>query len=164
MNYTKLRQELKKIKDEDKWTAKNPVAYDHIRVRDGLFYHHAVYKSDDVVYHMTYQDGDIFGHKGYFEICTLDKFKRNQTAEVRIYSEEEKLRLLAHQEIDQRLTNILGDVNYDLLFSNCEHYVNHITMNQFISYQVQQLNDKPIDEQDNKGINHILESVYNIIK
>ncbi len=164
MNYHKLRQELIKIRDKERWTIKEPVAYDHIRIKDGFFFHHAIYKSDSDVYHMTYEDGDIFGHKGYFEICNLDQFQRNQKIEVRLYSIEEKAKLLNHSEVDNRLSDILGEVYYDLLLSNCEHYINHITLNEFVSYQVQQLINEPIRDKDNKGINQILGSVFNMIK
>jgi hypothetical protein len=160
MKYSKLKDELKKIAENDIWHTSIPKIGDHIRTREGFFYHHAIFISENEVFHMTYGNNGYFGNEGFFEICSLDEFSSKRGIEVRIYSEEEKALLRSEEEIVKQADALLGAVNYDLIFSNCEHYINEITLGKFESNQVKNLVKKPIIRSNDNSINNMLSSIF----
>ena len=160
MKYSKLKQELSRIKDSEFWIEKEPKRGDHIRRRGGIFNHHALYISDEEVIHFTYGENGIMGKEGNLEITNLADFKGKRKVEVRVYTEEEQKCLFP---VELRIKNALeaiGKKQYDVLFSNCEHYISFFTMGKFESRQVNLLVDKPIVKSNETGINNLLNNIY----
>ncbi|MCF7911464.1 MAG: lecithin retinol acyltransferase family protein [Candidatus Cloacimonetes bacterium] len=160
MKYGKLKQELNRIKDSEFWIEKNPEPGDHIRRRGGIFNHHALYISDGEVIHFTYGKNGIMGKEGFLELTSLEDFKGKRKVEVRVYSEEEQKCLFP---VEIRIKNALaaiGRKQYDVLFSNCEHYISFFTMGKFESRQINILVDKPIVKSKETGINNLLNNIY----
>jgi len=156
-----LKAELNKLAEPELWRAQMPQCGDAIRKRDGLFYHHALYVSDDEIIHMTYGQDGIMGHEGFLETTTMEAFASKRKIEVRQFSAEEAQNL---HPIDQRIAAArkhLGKVNYDLLFSNCEHYVTFFLTGRFVSSQVRKIVNRPIVKNQETGMNHFLGKIYN---
>lgn len=160
MKYSELKQELSKLKEPDLWVKQTPKKGDHIRKRDGLFYHHAIYISDSEIIHMTYGKDGLLGHNGFMETTDKKSFSKKRTIEVRKYNSEELKILLPIEQSINIAQKSLGKVNYDVLFSNCEHYINFYKLGKFISSQVLHLTDKPIIKTNKIGINSFLNNVY----
>jgi hypothetical protein len=160
MKYSELKQEINKLKEPNLWVKQTPKKGDHIRKRDGLFYHHAIYISDSEIIHMTYGKDGIMGHNGFLEITDINSFSFKRPIEVRKYDSEELKILLPIEQSINRARKSLGKIKYDVLFSNCEHYINFFKLGKFISSQVLHLTDKPIFKTNEIGINRFLNNIY----
>ena len=152
--------QLNKLKDSNLWIKQTPKRGDHIRKKDGFFYHHAIYISDFKIIHMTYGKGGIMGHDGFLETTDMKNFLSKRPIEVRKYNSKELKILLPIEESINNAQKSLGKVKYDILFSNCEHYINFFKLGKFISSQVIHLTEEPIIKADEKGINNFLNNVY----
>lgn len=86
----------------------------HLVVRRDNFFryeHHALYIGNGMVIH--YADGVI-------KCDNLDTFAQNATFEIRHYTQTKYSSLQAIQ----RAFSKMGEKEYDLVFNNCEHFVN----------------------------------------
>lgn len=72
--------------------------------------HHGLYLVNNQVIH--YQGGEV-------RINSLDEFKKN--CELRVI---DSIELYSKDEIINRAYSIIGEKGYNLIFNNCEHFVN----------------------------------------
>ena len=109
------------------WKEIKPEYGSQIRVNRGLYYHHGIYESDDVIYQFASPKGSEISPDTAI-ICTtnLTNFLNGGILEVRVYSEEELKELRSKDEIinfaKSNLNSNMG--GYDLLNNNCEHFSN----------------------------------------
>ncbi len=106
------------------WTVKKPEYGNQIRVNRGLYYHHGIYESDDIVYQFASKDGELNPETA--EVCTtsLSDFLKGGVLEVREYTDEEKKTLRSPDEIIKYAKEHLGEMGYNLISNNCEHFSN----------------------------------------
>ncbi|WP_082683328.1 lecithin retinol acyltransferase family protein [Fictibacillus sp. FJAT-27399] len=87
---------------------------DHLSVTGGVrfpgYSHHAIYLGDDQVIH--YQNGEV-------RVDSLDAFRRG--GELRV---SDSVCTYSKEIIISRAYSRIGESNYNLLFNNCEHFVN----------------------------------------
>ncbi|WP_078543538.1 lecithin retinol acyltransferase family protein [Litchfieldia alkalitelluris] len=84
---------------------------DHLKVtRLGLYTHQGLYIGNDEVIH--YQDGEV-------KVDSLDSFQK--VGEVSIVN---SVTIYPIETIINRAFSRLGESNYNLVFNNCEHFVN----------------------------------------
>ena len=106
------------------WTVKKPEYGNQIRVNRGLYYHHGIYESDDIVYQFASKDGELNPETA--EVCTasLSDFLKGGVLEVREYTDDEKKTLRSPDEIIKYAKEHLGEKGYNLISNNCEHFSN----------------------------------------
>ena len=106
------------------WVNKKPEYGNQIRVNRGLYYHHGIYESDDVVYQFASRDGEL--NPDTAEVCTasLEEYLKGGIVEVREYTLEEKQKLRSPDEIIKYAKEHLGEMGYNLFTNNCEHFSN----------------------------------------
>lgn len=123
------------------WQEKKPLYGDHIRVDRGLYTHHGIYCSDQEIVHFSGIHGDNVLDWEQNEIIRspLTDFLRDGVLEVRVFSEDEKLRLHTPSEIIKRAYSSLGKQEYHLIHNNCEHFCNYCTLGENESTQINQV-------------------------
>lgn len=119
------------------WENKKPSYADQIRVNRGLYYHHGIYESNDVVYQFASPEGSEISQDTARVITTsLDKFLRGGVLEVRVYSVDELLKRKPQDEIIKYAKEHLGEGGYNLITNNCEHFSNRCAFGEGSSEQV----------------------------
>jgi len=108
------------------WDYTLPFAGAQIRVKRPLYYHHGIYVGNNQVIH--FGNGDINDTK-HPELNTVhqssvEEFLDGGLLEVRVYSKDEKKKLLSTKKIIENAINGLGRKGYDFLKDNCEHFSN----------------------------------------
>ena len=118
------------------WECKKPIRADQIRVNRGLYYHFGIYEDDNTVYQFASPKGsEISPETACVCICTLDEFLKGGILEVRAYSEEELKTKKSPDEIIDYAKAHLGEMGYNLISNNCEHFANRCTFGKSISDQ-----------------------------
>jgi len=118
------------------WNRIKPTYGSQIRVNRGLYYHHGIYESDDVVYHFASTIGELDPETAEVCITTLDNFLKGGILEVREYTQEEKEKLRSPDEIIKYAKDHLGEKGYDIVSNNCEHFSNRCAFGVSSSSQV----------------------------
>lgn len=119
------------------WEQIKPEFGNQIRVNRGLYYHHAIYASDDCVIQFGTNEGvEISMENAVVMVTTLSKFLNGGVLECRTYSEEEKKLLRSPSEIVNYALSCLGNKGYDLINNNCEHFSNECAFGKKYSEQV----------------------------
>jgi hypothetical protein len=119
------------------WSFKKPEYGSQIRVNRGLYYHHGIYESDDCVYQFASPEGsEISPETAVVCTTTLKKFLNGGDLEVREYTEEELKELKPKDEIIKYAKEHLGEMGYNLISNNCEHFSNRCAFGKSESEQV----------------------------
>ncbi|MGI6395389.1 MAG: lecithin retinol acyltransferase family protein [bacterium] len=130
------------LKKLARWSRRNPVKGDHIRVSRVIYYHHGIYIGNGkVIHYNTHGSGDgLLGDARV--ICTsLDDFLEGGSCGVRNYFASERKSLYSPNSIVRRAKSKLGQEGYNLIFNNCEHFANWCTTGKRRSEQVEDLFD-----------------------
>ena len=119
---------------------KKPEMGSQIRVNRGLYYHHGIYESDDVIYQFASPVGSEVSPKTAI-ICktNLKDFLKGGDLEVRIYNDEEKSKKRSSDEVIEFAKSKLGSNmgGYDIVSNNCEHFSNRCVFGKSESSQVE---------------------------
>lgn len=119
------------------WSNRKPNYSDQIRVNRGLYYHYGIYESDEVVYQFASPKGaEISPETATINTISLEEFLKGGELEVRDYTEEELKERKKPEEIIEYAKNHLGEMGYDLINNNCEHFANRATFGKSESSQV----------------------------
>ena len=119
------------------WSNRKPNYSDQIRVNRGLYYHYGIYESDEVVYQFASPKGaEISPETATINTISLEEFLKGGELEVRDYTEEELKERKKPEEIIEYARNHLGEMGYDLINNNCEHFANRATFGKSESSQV----------------------------
>ena len=124
----------------EKWKLIEPVKGDHIRVKSNQLYHHGIYIGNDEVvqfggpFDMFVKPKDIVVEKVHIE-----DFLKGGFLEVRILDRKEKKQRRSTNEIIETALSKLGEGGYDILYNNCEHFVNYCIFGVKKSTQVEDL-------------------------
>ena len=119
------------------WSNRKPQYADQIRVNRGLYYHYGIYENDDTIYQFASPKGsEISEETANINITTLDDFLKGGILEVRDYDEEELKIKKEPNEIIEYCKAHLGEMGYNLINNNCEHFANRATFGKSESSQV----------------------------
>ena len=119
------------------WKYKNPKYGDHIRIDRGMYFHHGIYESDDVVYQFASPIGsEVSPDTAIIHATTLENFLKGGLVMVREYTEEELLKKRNPDEIIAYAKEHLGEGGYNLISNNCEHFSNRCVFGESKSSQV----------------------------
>ncbi|ESU32673.1 hypothetical protein G3A_10035 [Bacillus sp. 17376] len=105
----------KVLRDMKELRSESDLEYaDHLSVTGGIripgYSHHAIYLGDNQVIH--YQDGEV-------RVDSLESFRRG--GELRVIN---SVRTHSKESVITRAYSRIGEANYNLIFNNCEHFVN----------------------------------------
>ena len=109
-----------------KWTLDEPKFGDIIRIKLGSIYHLGIYVSDDEVIQFglppTTLDRDL---KTVFVCATdINVFLCGKFLEVGVPDKQEKKKMRSPEEIVKIARSRIGEGGYNILYNNCEHFVN----------------------------------------
>ena len=110
-----------------------------IRVNRGLYSHHGIYVSDDLIIHFASNEPGHETDPLYASVCKTDLkgFLKGGELEVREYTEEEMREKRGNDEIVEYVLSNLGRKGYDLINNNCEHFSNECAFGKSYSSQVE---------------------------
>ena len=118
------------------WEQIKPKRADQIRVNRGLYYHFGIYESDDVIYQFASPKGsEVSPETACVCTCSLKEFLKGGILEVRTYSDEELKNKKTDDEIINYAKEHLGEMGYNLISNNCEHFANRCTFGKSVSNQ-----------------------------
>ena len=123
------------------WVKKTPKRGDHIRVLSKriVYYHHGVFISRNEVIHFTTDEnaGILDWSKAKVVSTNLEKFLDGGEVEVREYSGKDLEKLYPVEEIVEYARDCVGDMGYNPIFENCEHFANECTIGEHRSKQAE---------------------------
>ena len=119
------------------WSNRKPEYSDQIRVNRGIYYHYGIYESDDVVYQFASPKGsEVREDTANINTVSLDEFLKGGILEVRDYTIDELEKKKSPDEIIFYAKAHLGEMGYNLISNNCEHFANRATFGESESSQV----------------------------
>ncbi len=119
------------------WSNRKPEYSDQIRVNRGIYYHYGIYESDDVVYQFASPKGsEVREDTANINTVSLDEFLKGGILEVRDYTIDELEKKNSPDEIIFYAKAHLGEMGYNLISNNCEHFANRATFGESESSQV----------------------------
>ena len=119
------------------WSNRKPVYADQIRVNRGLYYHYGIYENDNVVYQFASPKGaEISEETATINTVSLEEFLKGGILEVRDYTDDELSIKKSPDEIIAYAKAHLGEMGYNLINNNCEHFANRCTFGKSESSQV----------------------------
>lgn len=119
------------------WELKEPIPGDIIRIPIEKFYHYAIYIGDDEVVQFGYPT-DFKNDPTEVRVmrCPIEDFMNNNFIEVRNYDKAERKQKKRNPDIIKTALSRVGEGNYNILYNNCEHFVNEIVFGKKESSQV----------------------------
>lgn len=123
------------------WINKQPEFGDHIRVSRGLYCHHGIYVSDDVIIEFGSKTEELNPDLAKVIQVNLDDFLKGGILEVREYTEEELKEKRTPTEIVNYAFTQLGRGGYNLFTNNCEHFANECVFGKNKSEQIDKIKD-----------------------
>lgn len=108
-----------------KWSEKNPIYGDIIRVKVSFYYHYGIYVSDDSIIQFGLPTNVTQAAEDVKVIETdIQTFLCNGELEVATFSHSEKKKVFKPDIIIKNARSYIGDDGYHILHNNCEHFVN----------------------------------------
>ena len=107
-----------------------PKLGDHLITPRTVYYHHGIYVGDEKVVHYSGFSEEF--KSGPIEEVSLEEFLQEKEFKVQQHPNSK----FSRQEIVQRAKSRIGEQKYNLIFKNCEHFVNWCIYNVSGSKQV----------------------------
>ena len=131
------------MKTKEKWTVREIRPGDIIRVYTGRYYHFGIYAGDDTVIHFAGPDSHTLtdASKAKIRRDSLDHFAMGKNLEVRDYSIGEIIRKRSPKKVIEEANSRVGNAGYDIIYNNCEHFVNKCVFGIAYSAQIDEMRD-----------------------
>ncbi len=131
------------MKAKEKWTVREIKPGDIIRVYTGRYYHFGIYIGDDMVIHFAGPDPHTLtdASKAKIRRDSLEHFAMGKNLEVRDYSIEEKIKKRSPKKVIEEASSQIGNAGYDIIYNNCEHFVNKCVFGIAYSTQIDEMRD-----------------------
>ncbi len=117
---------------------KKPVLGDQIRVQRDLYAHHGIYIGNDRVIQFGSPTGELDPSKAMVIETSLLDFLKGGKLEVAEYSSKDLANKRKPEEVVEYAKAHLGDMGYDLINNNCEHFSNECAFGLHKSSQVEE--------------------------
>ena len=135
-------------------------AGDHIKTKIDSVFHHGVYVSNDEVIHFcSNEQFSILSNDLEVKATTIAQFANGN----RIEKVECKNRFNSQKSINIARAKI-GNSDYDIIFNNCEHFVNSCITGKKESYEMNSLKEKELNIRRNSGVNGAIDKIYRLIQ
>lgn len=154
------------MKQKSNWVVTNPEPGDHIRVFLDGFYHHGIYCGNNRVIHYASPYGFSIINYDSMTICETEitVFSQNNEVEVRILTGAEKKLCRSTKNILEIAYNRIGEKKYDILFNNCEHFVNECIFGKPKSEIIDSILKHRLGNNPSPGISVFINSFHNYLK
>lgn len=131
------------MRQKEKWTVREIRPGDIIRVDTGRFYHFGIYAGNDTVIHFAGPDAHTLTDASQARIRrdSLGHFSMGKNLEVREYSLQEKLKKRPAAKVVEEAESRLGEAGYDIIYNNCEHFVNRCVFGVAYSTQIEEMRE-----------------------
>ena len=125
----------------EEWIVRELKPGDHIRYKFNNFYHHGLYEGDGMVIHFAGPCMEQLVDPQYVTVRrdTLEAFGSGRYIEVRKYTLKEKLRKHSPRKTIALARSRLGEKGYDIIYNNCEHFVNFCVFGRAFSTQIDEM-------------------------
>ena len=126
---------------KEKWTVRELKPGDILRVDTGRYYHFGIYIGDETVIHFAGPDPHTLTDASMAAVRkdSLQHFAMGKSLEVRDYSLAEKLRKKPPKKVIEAAESQLGQGGYDIIYNNCEHFVNKCAFGIAWSTQIEEM-------------------------
>ncbi|MBO2517223.1 MAG: hypothetical protein CW338_08145 [Clostridiales bacterium] len=110
----------------EKWTTRELKPGDIIRADTGRYYHMGIYIGNEQVIHFAGPDPQHLTDASVARIRkdSLNVFSMQGKIEVRDYSLRERIKKNSAKKVISLAESHLGEGGYDIIYNNCEHFVN----------------------------------------
>ncbi len=133
---------------------------DHIRTKIDSVFHHGVFVSEQEVIHFcSDREFSILSNDLEVKATTLAQFANGNKVE-KIECED---RFARKKSVDIAKSKI-GDKDYDIIFNNCEHFVNSCITGNKESYAMNALKEKGLKIRRKSGVNGLVDKLYTTIR
>ena len=131
------------MKRLEKWVVREIRPGDMLRVWTGRYYHFGIYAGGNTVIHFAGPDPHTLTDASVARIRkdSLEHFAMGKGLEVREYSLEEKLKKRPAKKIIAEAAGQLGQAGYDIIYNNCEHFVNKCAFGIAYSTQIDEMRE-----------------------
>ncbi len=131
------------MKTKERWTVREVRPGDIIRVYTGRYYHFGIYTGDDTVIHFAGPDPATLTDASQARIRrdSLEHFAMGKGLEVRDYSPGEKLKKRSPRKVIAEAESRIGEAGYDIIYNNCEHFVNQCVFGVAYSAQIDEMRE-----------------------
>lgn len=119
-----------------KFVSKKPSFGDQIKVNRGLYSHHGIYIGNDRVIQFGSTTGELDPEKAMVIETSLEDFLKGGELLVAEYTPEELKKKRSPEEIVKYAKAHLGEMGYDIINNNCEHFSNECAFGERKSMQV----------------------------
>ena len=134
---------------KEKWVNEVPNKGDIIRIKYHNFYHYGIYLGNDDVIEFG-RPNEIINEKDIkIHIIKINEFCIDTLYQVRKYSFGELLKKNNRNKVCKIALNHLGEGNYNIIYNNCEHFVNLCVFNKKTSTQVNNIRADLIENYNN---------------
>ena len=125
----------------EEWIVRELKPGDHIRFKYKSFYHHGLYEGDGMVIHFAGPSMEQLVEPDLVTVRrdTLDDFGAGRNIEVRKYTFAEKLKKNPVSKTLKLAEARLGEKGYDIIYNNCEHFVNACVFGKAYSTQIDEM-------------------------
>lgn len=125
----------------EKWTVRPIRPGDIVRVYNGRFYHFGIYIGNETIVHFAGPDAETLTDPSLAVIRkdSLDHFAMGRPMEVREYSFRERFRKFPPGKIIENALRHVGEAGYDIIYNNCEHFVNKCAFGIAFSTQIEEM-------------------------
>ena len=108
-----------------RWSEKNPVYGDIIRVKVSFYYHYGIYVSDECIIQFGLPT-NVTQNADDVKVLETDinTFLGGSELEVAIFNRQEKKSSYKPDQIVENARSRIGEGGYHILHNNCEHFVN----------------------------------------
>ncbi|MBR4342509.1 MAG: lecithin retinol acyltransferase family protein [Lachnospiraceae bacterium] len=127
--------------NKEEWVVREIKKGDILRVHTGRFYHFGIYIGDEEVIHFAGPDMSRLtdAESAVVRQDSLAHFSMGKPLEVRDFSLKEKIKKRSVKKIIEEAKNSLGTGGYDIIYNNCEHFVNRCVFGIAFSTQIEEL-------------------------
>ena len=129
------------MKKKEKWIVREIRPGDIIRVYTGRYYHFGIFTGNDTVIHFAGPDAHTLtdASKARIRKDSLEHFSMGKSLEVREYSLEERLKKRPAGKVIAFAESQIGNTGYDIIYNNCEHFVNKCVFGIAYSAQIDEM-------------------------
>ena len=133
---------------------------DHIKTKIDNVFHHGIFISDDEVIH--------FCSNEKFSILSNDL--EIQATTLAVFAQENKVEIVEHDnkyepcKIAEIAKSKIGNRDYDIIFNNCEHFVNSCICGEKESQTMNTLKERGLKIQRKNGLNGAIDKIYRTIR
>ena len=128
----------------EEWIVRELKAGDHIRFRFNSFYHHGLYEGNGMVIHFAGPSMEQLIDPAHVTVRrdSLKDFAAGRNIEIRRYTLREKLKKHSRAKALRLARERLGEKGYDIIYNNCEHFVNACVFGRAFSTQIDDMRAK----------------------